>query len=236
MSDVGNDWMAAMGAMWGEWHNAMTAVPGGAEFAAAASTFAPHVAGAAQDRQSAAPKLDNLFTVGEKWGDFAAAALSLGTVAIDYQVLLGRTWSGAWADYGALSSAHGGRTPSGAAEGAAPGWREAVDHGLAHVNTAMLRLQQSPEYLAIQRRLVVAMTDYRKRQRDLVEALCRDNDLPTRTEVDDLGQYVHRTRREVRKLRAEIDELRREVNLVRRREHAIAAWPQGQRLPTGAMS
>ena len=223
MSDAGNDWMAAMGAMWGEWHKAMTAVPGGAEFAAAAATFAPHFAGAAQERQGAAPKLDNLFTVGEKWGDFAAAAFSLGTVAIDYQVLLGRTWSGAWADYGALSPAHGGRTPSGAAEGAAPGWRESVDRGLEHVNAAMLRLQQSPEYLAIQRRLVVAMTDYRKRQRDLVEALCRDNDLPTRTEVDDLGQYVHRTRREVRKLRAEIDELRRELNLARRREHGVAA-------------
>ena len=224
MSDAGNDWMAAMGAMWGEWHKAMTAVPGGAEFAAAAAPFAPHFAGAAQERQGAAPKLDNLFTVGEKWGDFAAAAFSLGTVAIDYQVLLGRTWSGAWADYGALSPAHGGRTPSGAAaEGVAPGWRESVDRGLEHVNAAMLRLQQSPEYLAIQRRLVVAMTDYRKRQRDLVEALCRDNDLPTRTEVDDLGQYVHRTRREVRKLRAEIDELRRELNLARRREHVVAA-------------
>ena len=224
MSDAGNDWMAAMGAMWGEWHKAMTAVPGGAELAAAAAPFAPHFAGAAQERQGAAPKLDNLFTVGEKWGDFAAAAFSLGTVAIDYQVLLGRTWSGAWADYGALSPAHGGRTPSGAAaESAAPGWRESVDRGLEHVNAAMLRLQQSPEYLAIQRRLVVAMTDYRKRQRDLVEALCRDNDLPTRTEVDDLGQYVHRTRREVRKLRAEIDELRRELNLARRREHVVAA-------------
>ena len=227
MSDVGNDWMAAMGAMWGEWHKAMTAVPGGAEFAAAAATFAPHFAGAAQERQGPAPKLDNLFTVGgigEKWGDFAAAAFSLGTVAIDYQVLLGRTWSGAWADYGALSPALGGRTPSGAAaEAAAPGWRESVDRGLEHVNAAMLRLQQSAEYLAIQRRLVVAMTDYRKRQRALVEALCRDNDLPTRTEVDDLGQYVHRTRREVRKLRAEIDALRRELNLARRREHVVAA-------------
>ena len=224
MSDAQNDWMAAMGAMWGEWQKAMTAVPGGAEFAAAAATFAPQFAGAAQERQGAAPKLDNLFTVGEKWGDFAAAAFSLGTVAIDYQLLLGRTWSGAWADYGAQSPAPGGRTSAGtAAEGAAPGWRESVDRGLEHVNAAMLRLQQSPEYLAIQRRLVVAMTDYRKRQRDLVEALCRDNDLPTRTEVDDLGQYVHRTRREVRKLRAELDELRQELNISRPREHLVAA-------------
>ena len=230
MSDLGNDWMAAMGAMWGGWHKAMTAVPGGAEFAAAAATLAPHFAGAAQERgtaqerEGAAPKFDNLFTVGEKWSGFAAAAFSLGTVAIDYQVLLGRTWSGAWADYGALSPAQGGRTPSGAAtEDAAPGWRESVDRGLEHVNAAMLRLQQSPEYPAIQRRLVVAMTDYRKRQRDLVEALCRDNDLPTRTEVDDLGQYVHRIRREVRKLRAEIDELRQERNLARRREPVVAA-------------
>ena len=111
------------------------------------------------------------------------------------KAVLGRGWLDAFRDFcGRLAAAPGG------AEG--PRWPEIVALWQAVATEATDRLYRSPAYLAATRDLVRAEAELRRALRERAEIVADLFGLPTRAELDDLHETVHRLRREVRALRA----------------------------------
>ena len=73
-------------------------------------------------------------------------------------------------------------------------------------NHLLMDMQRSEEFLAAQRNLLTASTQYKLKQKEMIEAWCENMSMPTRTEVDDLHQIVYQLRRELRDLKTQIAE------------------------------
>ncbi len=79
--------------------------------------------------------------------------------------------------------------------------REVLDQWAAAANLALMKAQRSEDFLGAQRGLLDALLSSRTREREVVEAISRMLDLPTRTELDDLHKTVHALKRELRALK-----------------------------------
>lgn len=79
-------------------------------------------------------------------------------------------------------------------------WRELTDLWVDTANETLTQTHRTPEFLEAQRRLTRASTDCRLQEREIAEAYCEMNHIPTRTEVDELQRAVYELRRELRTL------------------------------------
>ena len=68
-------------------------------------------------------------------------------------------------------------------------------------NESLIQAQRSDEFLAAQRKLFKTNTQYKLKQREIIEAWCEAYTMPTRSEVDDLHLMVYELRRELRQLK-----------------------------------
>ena len=68
-------------------------------------------------------------------------------------------------------------------------------------NESLIEAQRSDEFLAAQRKLFKTNTQYKLKQREIIEAWCEAYTMPTRSEVDDLHLMVYELRRELRQLK-----------------------------------
>ena len=79
--------------------------------------------------------------------------------------------------------------------------RAVLDLWLSTVNEALLEMHHLPEFLEAQRRMTRTAAEYRLQERELVEAFCEANHIPTRTEMDEMQRTVQELKRELRALR-----------------------------------
>jgi polyhydroxyalkanoate synthesis regulator phasin len=78
---------------------------------------------------------------------------------------------------------------------------EMMQRWLKVANESLIEAQRSDEFLAAQRKLFKTNTQYKLKQREIIEAWCEAYTMPTRSEVDDLHRMVYELRRELRQLK-----------------------------------
>lgn len=78
-------------------------------------------------------------------------------------------------------------------------------------NESLIQAQRSDEFLAAQRKLFKTNTQYKLKQREIIEAWCEAYTMPTRSEVDDLHLMVYELRRELRQLKKQAQASKNEV-------------------------
>jgi hypothetical protein len=84
--------------------------------------------------------------------------------------------------------------------------RAVLDLWLATVNHALIEMHHLPEFLEAQRRMTRSAAEYRLQERELAEAFCEANHIPTRTEMDEMQRTVYELRRELRALKRRLGE------------------------------
>ena len=72
-------------------------------------------------------------------------------------------------------------------------------------NESLIQTQRSDEFLAAQSKLIKANTQYKLKQREMIEIWCEAYSVPTRSEVDDLQLMVYELRRELRQLKKQVE-------------------------------
>jgi hypothetical protein len=77
-------------------------------------------------------------------------------------------------------------------------FRELIDLWIKTANDTLIEVHRSPEFLEAQRRVTRSATDFRLAEREVAEAWCEMQHIPTRTEVDELARAVHDLRRDRR--------------------------------------
>ena len=85
--------------------------------------------------------------------------------------------------------------------------KEILERWLTIANKNLIEIQRTDEFLKAQRDLIRAGTQYRLKQREIVEAWCESISIPSRTEVDDLHQTVYQLKKELRSLKKQVTEL-----------------------------
>ena len=86
---------------------------------------------------------------------------------------------------------------------------DAVNTWLKIANKELLNTQGTADFMEAQTNLLRAAMALKKRQSEQAEAWCAAYQIPTRTEVDDLIQIVHKLRKEVRQLKRELAEAKK---------------------------
>ncbi len=114
----------------------------------------------------------------------------------EYQTVIFKTWSEAFNLFTAEFSEKQKDSP--------PQPKEALEQWLNTANDFLVNMQRSDEFLNAQRKLVNASTEYKLRQKNIVEEYCEALSIPTRSEVDDLHHTVYQLRREVRTLKRQL--------------------------------
>ncbi|MEO8626638.1 MAG: poly(R)-hydroxyalkanoic acid synthase subunit PhaE [Betaproteobacteria bacterium] len=79
--------------------------------------------------------------------------------------------------------------------------RAVLDLWLSTVNEALLEMHHLPEFLEAQRRMTRSASEYRLQERELMEAFCEANHIPTRTEMDEMQREVQDLKRELRAIK-----------------------------------
>jgi|SRR5450755_1194532 polyhydroxyalkanoate synthase subunit PhaE len=78
------------------------------------------------------------------------------------------------------------------------GWRELTDLWVDVVNATLLETHRTPEFLETQRRLTRSGAECRLQEREISEAFCEMQQMPTRTEMDEMQHAVYELRRQLR--------------------------------------
>jgi class III poly(R)-hydroxyalkanoic acid synthase PhaE subunit len=79
-------------------------------------------------------------------------------------------------------------------------WRELTDVWIQIANDTLVETHRTPEFLEAQRRLTRSGAECRLMEREIVEAFCEIQQMPTRTEVDEVQRGVYELRRRLRAL------------------------------------
>ena len=122
--------------------------------------------------------------------------LDLRNASAEYQTVITQAWAQAFDIYTKefSSQSKGGDFDA----------HEMMQLWLKVANDSLIQVQRSEEFLAAQRKLFKTNTQYKLKQREIIEAWCEHYIIPTRTEVDDLHRMVYDLRREVRQLKSEL--------------------------------
>jgi hypothetical protein len=109
-----------------------------------------------------------------------------------YQVLMHSAWSEAVKRFlQEINDAQGTPITS---------WRALTDVWIEVANKTLLETHRTPEFLEAQRRLTRSGAECRLQEREIAEAFCELQQMPTRTEVDELQREVYELRRRLRAL------------------------------------
>ena len=79
-------------------------------------------------------------------------------------------------------------------------WRELTDVWIKIANDTLVETHRTPEFLEAQRRLTRSGAECRLQEREIVEAFCEMQQMPTRTEMDEVQREVYELRRRLRAL------------------------------------
>ena len=109
-----------------------------------------------------------------------------------YQVLMHSAWSEAVKRFlREINDAQGTPITS---------WRELTDVWIKVANDTLVETHRTPEFLEAQRRLTRSGAECRLQEREIAEVFCEMQQMPTRTEVDELQRDVYELRRRLRAL------------------------------------
>ena len=97
--------------------------------------------------------------------------------------------------------------------------KDMLQRWLEITNDLLVKTQRSDEFLLAQRKLLSASTQFKLKQKEVVELWCENMTIPTRSEVDDLHQIVYQLRREVRKLTRELNDTKNIVSADSKKEN-----------------
>jgi len=79
-------------------------------------------------------------------------------------------------------------------------WRELTDVWVKVANETLLATHRTPEFLETQRKLTRSGAECRLQERAVAEAFCEIQQMPTRTEMDEVQREVYELRRRLRAL------------------------------------
>jgi polyhydroxyalkanoate synthase subunit PhaE len=79
-------------------------------------------------------------------------------------------------------------------------WRELTDLWIKVANDSLTETHRTPEFLEAQRRLTRSGAECRLQEREIAEAFCEMQQMPTRTEMDEVQHTVYELRRRLRAL------------------------------------
>ena len=79
-------------------------------------------------------------------------------------------------------------------------WRELTDVWIKTANETLVATHRTPEFLEAQRRFTRSGVECRLQEREIVEAFCEMQQIPTRTEMDEVQREVYELRRRLRAL------------------------------------
>jgi len=122
--------------------------------------------------------------------------LDLRDASAEYQTIITKAWTQAFDLYVQEVSQYSNED--------AVDTHEMMQLWLKIANNSLIQVQRSEEFLLAQRKLFKTNTQYKLKQREIIEAWCESLTMPTRTEVDDLHRMVYELRREVRQLKAQL--------------------------------
>ena len=122
--------------------------------------------------------------------------LNLRNASAEYQSIISKAWAQAFDVYTKEFSKQSNEESIDT--------HEMMQLWLKTANNSLIQVQRSEEFLAAQRKLFKTNTQYKLKQREIIEAWCENFTMPTRTEVDDLHRMVYDLRREVRQLKAQL--------------------------------
>jgi hypothetical protein len=109
-----------------------------------------------------------------------------------YQVLMHSAWSEAVKRFlREINDAQGTPITS---------WRALTDVWIEVANKSLVETHRTPKFLEAQRRLTRSGAECRLQEREIAEAFCEMQQMPTRTEVDELQREVYELRRRLRAL------------------------------------
>ena len=146
-------------------------------------------------RISEGPTFATLWELDRKLARLAEARAELERASIHYHGVILGCWSRSYEKFLKQQlSREAGDQPK--------GWRELLNRWNDVANAELISLHRSEDFLNAQRNLIRLAMDYRLREREIAEAYCEANHIPTRTEVDELQKTVYDLRRELRELRS----------------------------------
>jgi hypothetical protein len=79
-------------------------------------------------------------------------------------------------------------------------FREWLDAWIETANQTLVEVHRTPAFLEAQRNVTRSATDYRLAEREVAEAWCELQHLPTRTEIDEMQKTIYELKRELRAL------------------------------------
>jgi polyhydroxyalkanoate synthase subunit PhaE len=79
-------------------------------------------------------------------------------------------------------------------------WRELTDVWIKVANDSLTETHRTPAFLEAQRRLTRSGAECRLQEREVTEAYCEMQQMPTRTEMDEVQRAVYELRRQLRAL------------------------------------
>ncbi|MDX1528714.1 MAG: poly(R)-hydroxyalkanoic acid synthase subunit PhaE [Gammaproteobacteria bacterium] len=146
-------------------------------------------------RISEGPTFATLWELDRKLARLAEARAELERASIHYHGLMMGCWS---RSYEKFLNQQLSREPGDQPEG----WRDLLNRWNDIANAELISMHRSEDFLGAQRSLIRLAMEYRLREREIAEAYCEANHIPTRTEVDELQEAVYVLRRELRELRS----------------------------------
>jgi hypothetical protein len=152
--------------------------------------------GDAIERLAQGPKLADVWDIDRKFMSALAAWSKMRQRLVAYNANASRPWMRALERYNAARKERGGDGK----DGASRSWRDDFAAWSTLANEEMIRNQRSEEFLAAQRELLQAGTEFRRTQVELTDMVAKLFGVPTQRDFGDITQQLTELRREVRAL------------------------------------
>lgn len=152
--------------------------------------------GEAIERLAQGPRLADVIDFDRKLASVFTAWSEMQRKLAAYNVIAARPWMRAAEQYNAAGSA---------GQEAGEGWRERIGAWNAIASDELIRNQRADDFLAAQKELLQAATEFRSRQTEINETLARIFGLPTQSDFDDVTRQLTELRREVRSLSRRVE-------------------------------
>jgi hypothetical protein len=150
------------------------------------------------ERMTQGPRLADVVDFDRKLLSTFSAWTEMQKKLAAYNAVASRPWMKAAEKY---------QSTAGAADKAVSGenWRSLLGSWTALANDELLANQRTDEFLAVQRELLQAATEFRARQTEISETVSKIMGVPTQSDFDDVTRQLTELRRELRALARRVD-------------------------------
>ena len=155
--------------------------------------------GDAIERLAQGPRLADVVDFDRKLLGVFTAWRELQSKLAAYNVIAARPWVRAAEQYNAATGAN-------KENAAGDGWRDRLNAWHVLANDELIRNQRADDFLAAQKDLLQAATEFRARQTEINETVAKVFGLPTQSDFDDVTRQLTELRREVRALARRLDQ------------------------------